>query len=51
MRILPAILILLAATPSPAAIEVRLTVWFQRKPSGRQLTQVADDGPITVDNS
>ncbi len=51
MRISTAIVALLAAMPAQAGSETRYTVLFQGKPSGRQITQVADDGRMTVDFS
>ena len=49
MRILAAMLILLAAVPARAGTTVRYTVLFQGKPGGTQVTTVADDGTVTVD--
>ena len=51
MRILVALAMLLAVVPAQAGSEVRHTVLFQGKPSGRQITSVADDGTVTVDYS
>jgi cytosine/adenosine deaminase-related metal-dependent hydrolase len=53
MRILPAMLMLLATAGGPARAEdtVRYTVLSQGKPSGAQVTRVADDGTIAVDYS
>jgi imidazolonepropionase-like amidohydrolase len=49
MRIVPAMLMLLAMVPARAETTVRYTVLFQGKPSGEQITRVADDGTFTVD--
>ncbi|MGO9466604.1 MAG: amidohydrolase family protein [Isosphaeraceae bacterium] len=51
MRILVAILTVLAAAPAQAGSTTRYTVLFQGKPSGAQTTQVTDDGTVTVDYS
>jgi cytosine/adenosine deaminase-related metal-dependent hydrolase len=51
MRILPAMLMLLAVAPARSETTVRYTVLFQGKPSGAQITRVADDGTVTVDYS
>jgi hypothetical protein len=51
MRILAAIVTLLAVVPAEAGSTTRYTVLFQGKPSGAQITQVGDDGRITVDYS
>jgi hypothetical protein len=42
---------LLAGIPAQAGSTTRYTVLFQGKPGGAQVTQVADDGTITVDYS
>jgi hypothetical protein len=49
--VLPAILLLLTAAPAQAEAEPRQTVLFQGKPSGRQITKLAEDGAIAVDYS
>jgi hypothetical protein len=51
MRIVPAILMLLAVAPARAETTMRYTVLFQGKPGGQQITRTADDGTITVDFS
>jgi hypothetical protein len=51
MPVLPAILLLLTAAPAQAEAELRHTVLFQGKPSGRQITKLAEDGTIAVDYS
>ena len=51
MRILLAMLIMLLVAPARAETTVRYTVLFQGKPSGAQVTRVADDGSVTVDFS
>jgi hypothetical protein len=51
MRCLRGIIIFVFALPTHAATETRHVVLFQGKPSGRQITQVADDGTVTVDFS
>jgi Amidohydrolase family len=51
MRSFPAVIVFVFALSAHAATETRHTVLFQGKPSGRQITQVADDGTITVDFS
>jgi hypothetical protein len=50
-QILVSFIALLAALPAQAGITTRYTVLFQGKPGGAQVTQVADDGTITVDYS
>ena len=51
MRILLAMLILLVVVPARADTTVRYTVLFQGKPSGAQITRVADNGTVSVDYS
>ncbi len=51
MRILIAMVVLLAPASAEAGSTTRYTVLFQGKPSGAQITQVADDGTIVVDYS
>src|SRR5262249_12119318 len=49
MRILAAMLILLATMPARAESTVRYTVLCQGKPSGAQVTRTNDDGTIAVE--
>src|SRR5215469_7873067 len=51
MRIYALMIALLAGIPAQAGSTTRYTVLFQGKPGGAQVTQVADDGTITVDYS
>ena len=51
MRLLIAVVILLAAIHAQADTVTRYTILFQNKPSGAQTTRVADDGTVTVDFS
>jgi imidazolonepropionase-like amidohydrolase len=51
MRILAAMVMLLAVGQAHAGSTTRYTVLFQGKPSGAQITRVADDGSVTVDFS
>ncbi len=51
MKIFPAILLLIAATPVLSAGTTHYTVQTQGKKAGEQITQVADDGTVSVDFS